>query len=60
MCTLVILRRPGHDWPTLLAVNRDEMVDRPWDPPARHWPDRLRVIAGLDRHAGGTWLGVYD
>ncbi len=60
MCTLVILRRPGHDWPTLLAVNRDELVDRPWDPPARHWPDRPRVIAGLDRHAGGTWLGLND
>ncbi len=60
MCTLVILRRPGHDWPILLAVNRDEMADRPWEPPARHWPDRPRVIAGLDRLASGTWLGLND
>ncbi len=35
MCTLVILHRPSHDWPIMLAVNRDEMADRPWDPPAR-------------------------
>ena len=40
MCTVVILRRPGHDWPLLLAGNRDEMKGRPWKPPARHWPDR--------------------
>ncbi len=60
MCTLVILRRPGHAWPLLLAANRDEMVDRPWQPPARHWPDRPDVVAGLDELAGGTWLGVND
>ena len=44
---LVILRRPGHDWPLILAANRDEMIDRPWQPPARHWPDRPEVLAGL-------------
>ena len=57
MCTLVLLRRPGHRWPTLITANRDEMVDRPWDPPAAHWPDRPGVIAGRDRLAGGSWLG---
>jgi len=60
MCTLVILRRPGHDWPLILAANRDEMRDRPWQPPARHWPDRPEVVAGLDELAGGTWLGLND
>ncbi|PIW25906.1 MAG: hypothetical protein COW30_17940 [Rhodospirillales bacterium CG15_BIG_FIL_POST_REV_8_21_14_020_66_15] len=60
MCTLVILRRPGHDWPLIVAANRDEMADRPWDAPARHWPDRPHVIAGRDREAGGSWLGVND
>jgi hypothetical protein len=60
MCTLVILRRPGHDWPLILAANRDEMIDRPWQPPARHWPDRRQVLAGLDELAGGTWLGLND
>jgi hypothetical protein len=57
MCTLVLLRRPGHRWPALIAANRDEMVDRPWDPPAAHWPDRPGVVAGRDRLAGGSWLG---
>ena len=60
MCTLVILRRPDHDWPLIIAANRDEMVDRPWQPPARHWPDRPDVLAGLDELAGGTWLGLND
>jgi uncharacterized protein with NRDE domain len=60
MCTLVILRRPGHAWPLLFAANRDEMLDRPWQPPARHWSDRPDVVAGRDELAGGTWLGVND
>jgi hypothetical protein len=58
MCTLVLLRRPGHAWPVLIAANRDEMESRPWRPPARHWPDRPDVIAGQDTLAGGTWLGI--
>lgn len=60
MCTVVLLRRPGHRWPLLLAANRDEMADRPWRPPGRHWPDRESVVAGLDELAGGTWLGLND
>ncbi len=60
MCTLVILRRPGHAWPVIIAANRDEMIDRPWRPPGRHWPDRPEVTAGLDELAGGSWLGVND
>ncbi len=60
MCTLVLLRRPGHPWPLILAANRDEMVGRPWAAPGRHWPERPEVIAGLDRTAGGSWLGLND
>jgi hypothetical protein len=60
MCTVVFLRRPGDAWPVLIAANRDEMSDRPWKPPARHWPDRPEVVAGLDELAGGTWLGLND
>lgn len=60
MCTLVMLLRPGHAWPVLIAANRDEMRDRPWDPPARHWPDRAHVRAGRDVLAGGSWLGIND
>lgn len=60
MCTVVLLRRPGHRWPLLIAANRDEMIDRPWLQPARHWPDRPEVVAGQDELAGGTWLGIND
>jgi hypothetical protein len=60
MCTLVILRRPDHRWPVLIGANRDEMIDRPWNPPGRHWPDRPEVVAGLDNLAGGSWLGIND
>jgi len=60
MCTFIILRRPGHDWPVLIAANRDEMTNRPWQPPARHWPDRPDVVGGLDELAGGTWLAAND
>ncbi len=58
MCTAVLLIRPGHAWPLVLAANRDERLDRPWDPPASHWPDRPELIAGRDRSGGGTWMGL--
>ena len=60
MCTVVILRRPGQRWPLLFAANRDEMLDRPWRAPGRHWPDRPHVVAGMDELAGGSWLGLND
>lgn len=60
MCTVVILRRPGDRWPLLMGANRDEQVDRPWQPPGRHWPDRPDVIAGLDELGGGSWLGINE
>ncbi|MGE5537848.1 MAG: NRDE family protein [Gemmatimonas sp.] len=60
MCTMVILRRPGHLWPVLIAANRDENGGRPWDPPGRHWADRPEVVAGRDRLADGSWLGIND
>jgi uncharacterized protein with NRDE domain len=60
MCTFVILRRPGGEWPVIVGANRDEMIGRPWRAPARHWPDRPEVVGGLDELAGGSWLGVND
>jgi len=60
MCTVVVLYRPDHPWPLLIAANRDEMENRPWQGPARHWPDRDFVVAGIDEMAGGTWFGIND
>ena len=58
MCTVVVLWRPGHAWPLLLEANRDERVDRAWDPPARWWPDRPGLVGGRDRLGGGTWMAA--
>jgi hypothetical protein len=58
VCTVVLLTRPGHDWPLILVANRDEMLARAWDAPAAHWRDQPGVIAGRDRSAGGTWMGI--
>ena len=52
MCTVVVLFRPGHAWPLILAANRDEMIDRPWIAPGRHWPDRPRVVAAVLNRPG--------
>jgi len=43
--------------PLLLLGVRDELVGRPWRPPARHWP-QSPLIGGIDEQAGGTWLAV--
>ena len=58
MCTVVLLKRSNHPWPVMLAANRDERLDRPWDPPAHWWLDRPGVVAGRDRLGGGTWMGL--
>jgi Transport and Golgi organisation 2 len=60
MCTIVLSVAPGSEWPLLLGANRDERLDRPWDAPARHWPDRPWVVGGRDRLAGGSWLALND
>ena len=52
MCTVVVLVRPDR---VLLAANRDERVDRAWDPPDEYWPG---IIGGRDRTGGGTWMGL--
>ena len=58
MCTVVVLVRPDHPYPLQLAANRDEHRSRRWDPPAAHWSDQPDVVAGRDRTANGTWMGV--
>lgn len=60
MCTVVLLRRQGHEWPLILGANRDEQVERAWRPPARHWPDRPEVVGGFDEEAEGSWLALND
>ncbi|HTR16568.1 MAG TPA: NRDE family protein [Acetobacteraceae bacterium] len=56
MCTVVLLSRPETDWPLLLAANRDEKLERSWEPPGEHWADRPGLIGGMDHAGRGTWL----
>ena len=55
VCTVVVFVGPDR---VLLAANRDERLERPWDPPAAWWPDRPGVVGGRDRSAGGTWMAI--
>ena len=56
MCTVILGLEPGA--PVLLAGFRDELTDRAWQPPQRHWPGYPDLIGGRDLLAGGTWLAV--
>jgi len=58
VCTVVLSFAPGDRVPLLLLGARDELTDRPWLPPARHWPGSP-LLGGLDKQAGGTWLAVH-
>ena len=58
MCTLLILFRPKNRWPLIIAGNRDEMNNRPWLAPGKHWKNYANIIAGKDKVAGGSWLGI--
>src|SRR5690349_14137141 len=58
MCTVILLHRPGQAWPVLVAANRDEMLDRAWDPPGPWWPGQPEVTGGRDRLSGGTWMAA--
>jgi hypothetical protein len=58
VCTVILLRRPGHAWPLTLAANRDERLDRAWDGPAEHWPEHPGVTGGRDRSGGGSWMAM--
>ena len=57
MCILAILYRVAKNTPILVATNREEFLDRPTQHP-KIQPGSPRVICGIDRQAGGTWLGV--
>jgi uncharacterized protein with NRDE domain len=46
---------PGY-W-LIFGANRDEFRDRPAEP-ARYWAGAPHVLAGRDKKAGGTWMGV--
>ena len=60
MCLILLAWQTHTDYPLVVAANRDELVQRPWRAPARHWRVQPDVIGGLDVTAGGTWLARSD
>jgi len=57
MCLLAIQFQTVDRAPILVAHNREEYFDRPTQAP-KIQSGKPRVICGIDRKAGGTWLGV--
>ena len=57
MCLLLIALEQHPIYKLILAANRDEFYDRP-TAPARFWKENPALLAGRDRIAGGTWLGI--
>lgn len=57
MCLVLIAYRTHPRYPLVLAANRDEFHARPAQ--ALHWwNDGVRMLAGRDLQAGGSWLGL--
>jgi uncharacterized protein with NRDE domain len=55
MCLVAVALDAHPRYAVALAANRDEFHDRPAEP-AHWWAEGW--LAGRDREAGGTWLGV--
>ncbi|PSP47352.1 hypothetical protein BRC60_08635 [Halobacteriales archaeon QH_1_68_42] len=56
MCTLVFAWQVFPDAPVVAAANRDELLDRPSEPPSVI-EEEPGVVAPRDAEAGGTWIG---
>ncbi len=57
MCLIVFALDSHPRYRLILGANRDEYHDRPSEP-AAFWADAPHLLAGRDRMAGGTWMGV--
>src|SRR5659263_2356 len=57
MCLAVFAYDCHPDYWLIFGANRDEFRNRPTEP-ARYWNSAPHVLAGRDRQAGGTWMGV--
>lgn len=57
MCLILIAYHLVPGYPLLIAANRDEFYDRPASP-LDFWAEHPDVAGGVDKQAGGTWLGI--
>jgi uncharacterized protein with NRDE domain len=59
MCLLALFYRVVEDSAVIIGANREEFYARGGEKP-RVLEGEIRVIAGIDPQAGGTWLGVNE
>ena len=57
VCVLLVALQQHERYPFILAANRDEFFNRP-AAAANFWHDNPEILAGRDKTAGGTWLGI--
>ena len=57
MCILFIAIAQHPEYPLIVAANRDEYFARPSEP-MQFWRDHPEILAGRDKQAGGSWLGM--
>lgn len=60
MCLIIFAYQASSEYPLIVAANRDEFYTRPTTQ-ASLWqesPASTRLLAGQDKLAGGTWLGI--
>jgi uncharacterized protein with NRDE domain len=57
MCLLIIAHQVAHEYPLLVAANRDEFHARPTSV-SDFWASHPELLAGKDLQQGGTWMGV--
>jgi uncharacterized protein with NRDE domain len=57
MCLIAFAMDHHPRYRLVLAANRDEFLERETEP-AHFWDDASHLLAGRDRRAGGTWLGI--
>ena len=57
MCLITFAINSHPKYHLILAANRDEYRSRETDP-AGYWSAAPHLLAGRDRQAGGTWIGV--
>ena len=57
MCVIFVAFQKSHQYPFILAANRDEFYQRP-TAAADFWDDHPDTLAGRDLEAEGTWLGI--
>ncbi|MEM9392016.1 MAG: NRDE family protein [Bacteroidota bacterium] len=57
MCLILFSHGNHPRYKLVIAANRDEFYGRPTQP-AHFWETESHLLAGKDREAGGTWMGI--